>query len=196
MGGPFEMVAGWPLVSLFTLSVAASMAELASALPTSGSVYHWASELGGKSWGWFTAWLNIAGNLTVLAARRLRMCNVYHSADRTQATTRNLCSYTRNPPFACRSQSFWNPVGCLAQRFSVTVHIIGVMAIVGALASLCPATTCKLHVQSSDRQYAWLAVLVGLHHWTVQAQWTFTGTTLPQAYLRRQSIRGDARHGE
>jgi len=67
MGGPFEMAAGWPLVTLFTLTVAVSMAELASALPTSGSVYHWASKLGGSAWGWFTAWFNIAGNLTVLA---------------------------------------------------------------------------------------------------------------------------------
>jgi amino acid transporter len=57
MGGPFEMAVGWPLVSLFTLTVAMSMltvamsmAELASSLPTSGSVYHWASKLGGSSW--------------------------------------------------------------------------------------------------------------------------------------------------
>ena len=44
------------------------MAELASSLPTSGAMYHWSSWLGGKGWGWFTAWFNIVGNLTVLAA--------------------------------------------------------------------------------------------------------------------------------
>jgi amino acid transporter len=67
MGGPAEMAFGWPLVTLFTLAVALSMAELASALPTSGTMYHWASRLGGKSWGWFTAWFNLAGQLAALA---------------------------------------------------------------------------------------------------------------------------------
>src|SRR6266550_3704608 len=68
MGGPAEMAFGWPLVSLFALAVAVSMAELASSLPTSGTMYHWASRLGGKGWGWFTAWFNIAGQLSALAA--------------------------------------------------------------------------------------------------------------------------------
>jgi len=35
MGGPAEMAFGWPLVALFTMTVALSMAELASAVPTS-----------------------------------------------------------------------------------------------------------------------------------------------------------------
>src|SRR5262249_24573245 len=42
MGGPAEMALGWPLVSLFTLTVALSMAELASSMPTSGAMYQWA----------------------------------------------------------------------------------------------------------------------------------------------------------
>src|SRR5438477_3294098 len=46
-GGPAEMAFGWPIVSVFTLAVAASMAELASAFPTSGGMYHWALLLGG-----------------------------------------------------------------------------------------------------------------------------------------------------
>jgi amino acid transporter len=49
MGGPAEMAFGWPLVSVFALAVALSMAELASALPTSGTMYHWSSRLGGKA---------------------------------------------------------------------------------------------------------------------------------------------------
>src|SRR5438093_12802190 len=61
MGGPAEMAFGWPLVSLVTIAVALSMAELASSLPSSGAMYHWACRLGGKGWGWFTAWFNITG---------------------------------------------------------------------------------------------------------------------------------------
>ena len=67
MGGPAEMAYGWPLVTFFTLAVVASMAELASSLPTSGAMYHWASELGGQGWGWFTAWFNIIGQLAAIA---------------------------------------------------------------------------------------------------------------------------------
>src|SRR5215472_9814321 len=67
MGGPAEMAFGWPLVALFTLAVAASMGELASAFPTSGGMYHWASLLGGQGFGWFTAWLNIVGLVATLA---------------------------------------------------------------------------------------------------------------------------------
>src|SRR5882762_7747370 len=58
-GGPIVMGLGWPLVTLFVLFVAASMAELASAIPTSGALYHWASLLGGPGLGWLTAWLNL-----------------------------------------------------------------------------------------------------------------------------------------
>src|SRR5262244_4496470 len=38
MGGPVEMALGWPLVTLFTLTVAMSMAELASSIPTAGAM--------------------------------------------------------------------------------------------------------------------------------------------------------------
>src|SRR6185295_1006748 len=47
-GGPLQMTAGWWLVAIFTMSVAVAMAELASAYPTAGALYHWSSFLGGK----------------------------------------------------------------------------------------------------------------------------------------------------
>ena len=59
---------GWPLVSLFALAVAATMGQLASTFPTAGGLYHWSSILGGRGWGWATAWFNLAGLITVLAA--------------------------------------------------------------------------------------------------------------------------------
>jgi len=59
---------GWPLVCLFSLTVAATMGQVASAFPTAGGLYHWSSILGGRGWGWATAWFNLAGLVTVLAA--------------------------------------------------------------------------------------------------------------------------------
>src|ERR1051326_4054860 len=59
---------GWPLVCAFSLVVALTMGQVASAFPTAGGLYHWASILGCKGWGWVTAWFNLAGLITVLAA--------------------------------------------------------------------------------------------------------------------------------
>jgi amino acid transporter len=62
---------GWPLVCLFSLAVAATMGQVASSFPTAGGLYHWASILGGKGWGWATAWLNLLGMVAALAAINL-----------------------------------------------------------------------------------------------------------------------------
>jgi amino acid transporter len=59
---------GWPLVSLFSCIVALTMGQVASAFPTAGGLYHWAAILGGRGWGWATAWFNLVGLVTVLAA--------------------------------------------------------------------------------------------------------------------------------
>ena len=59
---------GWPLCCLMSLAVAATMAQIASAFPTAGGLYHWAAILGGRGWGWLTAWFNLVGLVTVLAA--------------------------------------------------------------------------------------------------------------------------------
>lgn len=59
---------GWPLSCLLSLACALAMAQVASAFPTAGALYHWSSILGGRGWGWLTAWLNIMGLITVLAA--------------------------------------------------------------------------------------------------------------------------------
>jgi amino acid transporter len=65
--GPIVNSVGWPVVSLFTLAVAASMAEIASAYPTAGGLYFWAFRLGGRGWAWTTAWLNMIGQVTITA---------------------------------------------------------------------------------------------------------------------------------
>jgi len=59
---------GWPLACLFSLAVASAMAQIASAFPTAGGLYHWGSLLGGRACGWATAWFNLAGLVTVVAA--------------------------------------------------------------------------------------------------------------------------------
>src|ERR1041384_2100765 len=67
LAGPVVNTVGWPVVSLFTLCVAASMAELASLYPTAGGLYFWAYRMGGRGWAWLTAWLNMIGQVTITA---------------------------------------------------------------------------------------------------------------------------------
>ncbi len=43
---------GWAFSCVLSLLVALAMAQIASAFPTAGGLYHWASILGGKGWGW------------------------------------------------------------------------------------------------------------------------------------------------
>src|SRR5262245_9726411 len=67
LGGPAANGIGWPLVTVFTLMIAATMAEIASAYPTAGGLYYWASRLRNKNWGWWTAWLNLGGQVSIVA---------------------------------------------------------------------------------------------------------------------------------
>lgn len=59
---------GWITGCIISGMFALSMAQIASAFPTAGGLYHWGSILGGRFWGWLTAWLNLLGLITVLGA--------------------------------------------------------------------------------------------------------------------------------
>jgi amino acid transporter len=67
-GGPVAITWGWLVVGLFSTLVALAMAEIASAYPTAGGLYYWASRLGGPGWGWATGWFNLIGQIAVTAA--------------------------------------------------------------------------------------------------------------------------------
>lgn len=67
-GGPVAITWGWLLVGGFCVLVALAMGEIASSMPTAGALYFWASKLGGRSWGWFTGWFNLIGQIAVTAA--------------------------------------------------------------------------------------------------------------------------------
>ena len=65
--GTAAVLIGWPLVTVFVLFIAASMAEIASAYPTAGGLYYWASKMKNKDWGWWTAWFNLIGQFAIVA---------------------------------------------------------------------------------------------------------------------------------
>jgi amino acid transporter len=67
-GGPIAITWGWLLVGVFCVLISMAMGEIASAMPTAGALYYWASKLGGPAWGWFTGWFNLIGQIAVTAA--------------------------------------------------------------------------------------------------------------------------------
>ena len=60
---------GWVLVSLISLSIAASLAEICAVYPTAGGVYYWSAMLSTRKYApvasWVTGWLTLVGNWTV-----------------------------------------------------------------------------------------------------------------------------------
>jgi amino acid transporter len=59
---------GWPLGCLVSGLFALGLAQISSAYPTAGGLYHWGSILGNRFTGWLSAWLNLLGLVTVLGA--------------------------------------------------------------------------------------------------------------------------------
>ncbi|BAJ82066.1 MULTISPECIES: amino acid permease [Acidiphilium] len=66
--GPGGVFVGWIVGSIFSMVIALSMAQIASAYPTAGALYHWSSILGGRGWGWATAFVNLLGLIFVVAS--------------------------------------------------------------------------------------------------------------------------------
>lgn len=176
MGGPAQMSLGWPLVTFFTLAVVCSMAELASALPTSGAMYHWSCKLGGRGWGWFTAWFNLIGQIAAIAGIDYGCALFVTPLLGLEATTANLLmvyaaillSHALINHFGIRLVAWLND-------FSVTVHIIGVIVIVGALFLFAPKQPisfffARVTNNGEGWSYGW-AFIIGL----LQAMWTYTG---------------------
>jgi amino acid transporter len=173
-GGPAEMSLGWPLVAVFTLAVAASMAELASAFPTSGGNYYWARQLGGAGWGWFTAWFSIVGLIANIAAVDYG-CAIFVTPllGLNSSPTTLLIVYA----LILASHGLLNHYGIQIVAWlndsSVVVHVVGVVAIVGALILFSPKQPISFffeRVSSSHTNYAW-SFLLGL----LMAQWTLVG---------------------
>ncbi|SPC67525.1 related to GABA permease [Ustilago sp. UG-2017b] len=68
-GGPVTSLYGWLFVSLISLCMAASLAELCSMYPTSGGVYVWSAFVATRKWApltsWIVGWVSLVANWTL-----------------------------------------------------------------------------------------------------------------------------------
>src|SRR5205814_673455 len=125
-GGPVEEAYGWPLVSLFVIIVGLGMAEIASKYPTAGGLYYWASKMGGASWGWFTGWFNLIGQIAITAGID------YGAAVFTDARLQLLWSnhFTAS---AHMSEETQNASRCAARGVSMSIVVSAVFGYILAL---------------------------------------------------------------
>ncbi len=63
----------WPAVFLGQLLVALNFSTLAARFPISGAIYQWSSRLAGQTFGWFTGWIMIIGQILVAAAAAIAL---------------------------------------------------------------------------------------------------------------------------
>ena len=73
-GGAFWI---WLIGGALAMSVAWGMGQIASSYPTAGGLYHWSSHLGGKGWGWATAWFNLVGLICVVSSVDVLLYTVF-----------------------------------------------------------------------------------------------------------------------
>ena len=178
-GGPAALGIGWPLVSAGTMLVAMAMAELASAFPTAGAMYHWASVLGGKGWGWFVAMMNLLGQVAIVAAIDLGCAQQAVAAMGLGSEAGALRLVL--PLFVAIVLSH-GLVNVLSVRlvgwlndFSATVHLVGVAVLVGLLVTVGRAHSLGFAFETGfttrpDGQYGW-----GFASSLLLGMWTFTG---------------------
>ena len=147
-GGPSAISWGWPIICGLILLVAVSMSELVSKYPTAGGIYYWSSDLGGKTWGWFTGWFNLIGLVGVTASV------VYGSAaflntglqiygldlgfinfnDAEHALTETFVLFALILSIHALINIFSSPLVAHVNNVSVWWHVVGVAVIIGLLA--------------------------------------------------------------
>lgn len=144
-GGPISISIGWPLISFFILIIGFCMSELASAYPTSGGIYWWASKLGGPKAGFFTGWLNLIGLFAMTASVAYGSAiflNIIIRLNSPSYTTDFLSGNYINQQFfwfvivmlvITLLNTFSSQVQAIFNNVSVWWHVIGTALIIGIL---------------------------------------------------------------
>eukprot|EP00891_Asterochloris_glomerata_P001109 jgi/Astpho2/1109/e_gw1.00020.5.1_t len=146
-GGPVSVVWGWVAVVFMTMFVALSMAEIVSALPSSGGPYFWASVLGGPTWGPFFAWVtgffNLLGQVAVTAAIEYTLANhiaamVLLGTDGARVFTQAELLGVYAAILICHGvlNTFGTAINAMLNAFSSVWHMVGVIVIVIVLPSV------------------------------------------------------------
>jgi amino acid transporter len=173
-GGPQVMLLGWPLVAVFTVMIGLSLAELASAFPTAGALYHWASILGGPGAGWTTAWLNVLGQFAITAAIDFGLAEFLAPLLGLGDSRGSILTLYAA---ILLSHAILNHVGvkvvAVLNVVSAWYHVIGVIIVVAAVLLFAPKQPVSFLLSTAPPLDG--ALLPGFFAGLLQAAWTFTG---------------------
>ena len=173
-GGPLVMTLGWPMVSLFTLFVAASLGQLASSFPTAGALYHWAALLGGPGAGFLTAWLNTVGQFAITAGIDFGLAEFLVPLLGLPDSRGSIIGVYA---VVLLSHGALNHVGvkvvAALNTVSAWYHVVGVAILIAAVLILAPRQPAsfllaRYSISNHGLMYGFLVALL-------QAGWTFTG---------------------
>ncbi|MFT3839676.1 MAG: amino acid permease [Myxococcaceae bacterium] len=173
-GGPLVMGLGWPVVAFFTFAIALSMAELASAFPTAGALYHWSALLGGKGAGFATAWLNLVGQVAISASIDYGLAEfVVALAKLEGGRPMTLLVFAAVLTSHALLNHFGVRVLTVLNTLSAWYHLLGVAVLVGALVWRAPMRPLAellqpYSLENEGLRYGFMVALL-------QAAWTFTG---------------------
>ncbi len=184
-GGPVEEAYGWPIVSFFVIIVGLGMAEIASKYPTAGGLYYWASRMGGPTWGWFTGWFNLIGQIAITAGidygaavftdalLQLLWPGTFHGTQHEVIAVYAVILFLH-----AVMNIFSVKLVALLNDISVWWHVFGVLIIVGFLVfkpahhqSFSTVFGHTINNSGFSHSWLWFALLLGL----LQAQYTYTG---------------------
>jgi amino acid transporter len=90
----------WVVGSLFALVVATAMGQVASSYPTAGGIYHWASILGGRGFGWAAAWFNLLGLMFVVSSVNWGLYNLFRDLFLAQVIGMDVTNWIPNGEFS------------------------------------------------------------------------------------------------
>jgi urea carboxylase system permease len=63
----------WPLVFVGQLLVALNFSTLAARMPISGAIFQWSGRLAGATFGWFTGWVMVIGQIVTVATAAIAL---------------------------------------------------------------------------------------------------------------------------
>ncbi|KAL2198254.1 amino acid/polyamine transporter I [Corynascus similis CBS 632.67] len=148
-GGPAVMSIGWIIVSFFTLLVAIAMAEIVSAIPTSGGPYFWAAMLAPPRWSpfaaWLTGWYNLLGQVAVTTGISFGLAGLIPTAITVKNPSFEPTARVTVGIYAAvlASHALVNTLGVRALKYlnnaSIVLHSAGITALCVAVLAKAPS---------------------------------------------------------
>ncbi|MCJ1480515.1 hypothetical protein MMC06_000670 [Schaereria dolodes] len=174
-GGPGVMSVGWIVVSVFTFIVGLGMAEIVSAIPTSGGPYFWAAMLAPPNHApfasWITGWFNLLGQVAVTTGITFGLANLIS----TTATVKGSYSPSAGKTLGIYaalliSHGTVNTFGVRILRFlnnnSIIFHSLGVFSLGVAVLAKAPTHQSAKFVFATFYDGTAVAPAVG---WSIRA---------------------------